>query len=408
MFCPHCGRQIEDGSRFCGACGKPLAAATSHIQQVSGNGNSRGVKVTTRTRKKNRVLIPVICILAVVIAAAAVLFLLTRKQTVYLVSKNSTTSSISTITNSFKYDQDGRLTKWKYDTEYLYDYYGDGTSHSITYHYDDEGLLERAVLKTPDESVAVDYTYRNGIMTGFEVDEDDLEGIEIDIECDDEGRFKSIVFSEDSEIYRTFEFNYYESGAIQEYSQTSDNTSKVIIRYNENGNAIESEYYHDDELVQKTVNEYDDKGHMTKQEQYATNNTDEPELIYSAEYVPVMDKKLMKEFLVIMKMPDENAEAEAELVFDCQWNGLSCEMTFREIRTDAQSLDILDLDESYLQDLSILFELDEAGNILSYGMTLNGENIQSGETEYIEFQAPRKYAKPRNNDPKYLQFLLGS
>jgi len=34
MFCPNCGKRIPDGSRFCGECGKPIAAAPAPATQA--------------------------------------------------------------------------------------------------------------------------------------------------------------------------------------------------------------------------------------------------------------------------------------------------------------------------------------------------------------------------------------
>ena len=43
MFCPNCGNQLEDGSRFCPACGKPVASESTQqgAQNTSGNAQNQ-------------------------------------------------------------------------------------------------------------------------------------------------------------------------------------------------------------------------------------------------------------------------------------------------------------------------------------------------------------------------------
>lgn len=41
MFCPNCGNQLEDGSRFCPACGKPVVSEGTQQDAPNASGSTQ-------------------------------------------------------------------------------------------------------------------------------------------------------------------------------------------------------------------------------------------------------------------------------------------------------------------------------------------------------------------------------
>ena len=74
MFCPNCGRQIPEGSRFCGLCGTRINIQTSQNNGAPVNGTNIGVPVPSKKSKKTGLIIAIAAAAVVIVAAVILLF----------------------------------------------------------------------------------------------------------------------------------------------------------------------------------------------------------------------------------------------------------------------------------------------------------------------------------------------
>jgi hypothetical protein len=110
MFCTKCGREIEDGELFCGACGTPVdAAEEQNTEPAAGEGESRGAETAPHSdRKTPKKVITVVIVAAVILVIAGVF------AAVYFSRFSATTMRLSrydgkvTLTDKNGRDQDLR------------------------------------------------------------------------------------------------------------------------------------------------------------------------------------------------------------------------------------------------------------------------------------------------------------
>lgn len=425
MFCTNCGNQVPDGARFCEQCGamvsspaldpqpspfmpydptidtvmEPAPAPVAEPEELE-----RPKETAAPPVKEKKKLLPIILILAVVVVVAVVAaVLLFGKQTVYLVRETVTYNTNSlTMTERYEYDEDGRITKYEFG--YSDDPNSIVNGHEICYEYDNKGKLESAEFKSYNGTIEVDYIYKDGVLDGFETDGYSyfLSMLEVDVECDDEGRFESICFvDKNGEEYSRWEFDYHDNGVIKESAQfQSLNDMKTVSRFNEEGKTVEYFFYHEGKLHHRFVYDYDEAGRQTLVEQYDGDSA--LSMRYEIEYSLKKDK-LAAVTLNIESMDDEGEMMESTIVFECQWDGQECTMTVDEIDCDEETLEELGFGNG---DVQILIEKDRHGNTVAMEMIVEGETVTETTTEYEAFQVPRSYKKiDIRNDPLYLYFL---
>lgn len=422
MFCSNCGNQVQDGARFCENCGA-LVVSPAPVSQpapfapyplnpepapVAEPAPAAEPEAPAAPAKKKKKLLPLILILAVVIVAVVAVVLLFGKQTVYLVTETvSENMNGPTTTQRYEYDGEGRITKYEYEMEYPehLDYSYD-MKYEISYEYSKDGKLESAQFETDGETIEVEYIYEKGVLTGFECDDlmDDSGAAELEIECDDDGRFEYIGFlDEEGNEYFTWRFKYYDDGTLKKSTHYSiyPINREVISEYNENGQTIEQTTFWNGELQYRVVYDYDDAGRQVLQEQYDSN--DELQMRYEIEYTSKKDR-LTAMAMLIETQDYDGEKIEAEIVFECEWDDLECTLTIDEIDGDEDALSTIGLSD---EDIEIIFEKDKHGNLVKTEISVDGEMLTNNSTEYEEFKVSRDYSEPNVRiDPLYLYFLM--
>lgn len=130
MICPKCGKELPDGSRFCGSCGEKLADSIK--KEVSSNDNIAKSKKMTLNKKNLLILIPIIVVIAFI---GIKVFIPMGNENVYVYAGNGEYRFVTDIenddgiklssTNSISYEpkelgQNQNLFKFSSDGKYLY------------------------------------------------------------------------------------------------------------------------------------------------------------------------------------------------------------------------------------------------------------------------------------------------
>lgn len=433
MFCRYCGTQVADNARFCRHCGAAISTPSPAPQPapvIPSTPMPDPIPETTPTpvavpetvstpvsaleetvapvkkKKKKKKLLPLICILALVAVAAVAAVFFFGKQTVYLVTESVSTSMNGPVTTMrYEYDKAGRITKYEYAIEYPDTYgYAYDMKFEASYEYDKKGNLISAEFEHDDEVIEVEYVYEKNVLVGFEVDESEGSfadsDSELKVKCDDKGRFKYVAILEDGEELQVWEFKYHNNGTIKESHSTSSH-SETISRFNEDGQTTETLVYWYDELQYRVVYSYDQNGRQTMMKQY--DSDDELLIKWELEYTFKKDK--LTGLTMQFEAPDGDGEMiEAGITFECEWDGLECEVTVDEIDGDEEVLEQMGFGDL---DLVIRFEVDKNGNILNTEISVDDEVISSTTNEYEAFKVSRRYKEVNvRTDPLYLLFLI--
>jgi uncharacterized protein YuzE len=421
MICTHCGHRIPDGYRFCDACGKPVTTPDINTPQQKAipvvfdepapTPTEHSVEVPMEApvaspKRKKWVLPLSIGILVLVLTAAAAAFLLFGKQTVYLMTKSVTTNIYTSNTHRYDYDEEGRLTKLKYQVAYTgssnYSY-----QYEIAYSYNDEGNIKTATFKAEEETIKIEYVYKKGVLSDLKIKSSDFDG-DIEVDCSKKGFIESIeLIDEDGDSIGAFSFKYYENGTIKK-STLKNGLQKTVSQFNEAGKVTEATTYYNNEQRIRYVYDYDKDGNMILQETYDADDQLQTRL--------KMEYTFKKQRLDTLKMriegpsnDDKDKIVGVNLLFESEWDGLEGTMTITDIDGDKEFIENLEDQEYDLEDLELLLEYDENGNLCAYELYLDGEIGMSAQYSYEAYKLPRRYQQPNpQNDPLYLYFLLGT
>ena len=466
MFCSNCGNQIIDGERFCCVCGSRVetaAPAATAPQQpvipaaepapfyfptsapaeapqaapVAPTAEPPAFRVPTsapveapqvtqpapmtppapapvqpakKKKKKAGKVFLIIGIILLVLAAAAAAFLLFGKKTVYVLTKDVTTSNDSDVTAyRYKYDEAGRIVKITYEYEILEGTYNHGWE--ISYEYDDDGLLEYAKFESDSYSYNTKITYSyddDGTLTGIKSADlvEKYDANKMKVSCDDEGRFKRIAFldSNGNEI-RSWEFKYHENGVIKKSTLSYtysyyyyDFDYEYITEYNEEGKTIEITCNTDGAMSYRYVFDYDEKGNLCLRENYDSNN----ELSYRLKIDSTYRLNKLASLTITMENPNIEDGEKVQVYFDCKWSGRTCTLTVDKVKGNEDLLSDMDPD-----DVEITFEIDKHGNLLEYEICADDEVIERKVCEYQAIKVKRNTPKSElTSNPLYLYFFF--
>lgn len=459
MLCTKCGTRIPKGACSCAICGTRVESSTQTASSVdtSSSTNAESVSIVEaalnatasvksytpiepiaapvaesdagpgiqptppvkKTKKKKSLALLLVCCLILVAAAAIAVFSLPNKETVYLVTEHVTESANGAVTTyRYEYDSEGRIVKHEYQHDYPVEFSGFSAKYEIAYAYNSKGNLTRAEFASDGEAITIHYLYENGKLTGIEskdlLDEANID--KLNVSCDSEGRLTHIGYPGENGTERAYwDFTYHDSGTIKQstYCQAYDfsvssylssslysyGEFKNITVYDQNGNIVETIQNHDGDELTRSVYAYNSRGQITNQESYYRGKLQyRLELDYSYN-MGQLDGLTMGYQTILNTQP-----LEVKMTFNCDWDGRNCTLTVDEITCDAEMLKNLDIDKF---DIRITFEVDDAGNLLSWAR-YSGDKLQESHSyKYQAFEVPGDYRKPDlNTDPLYLYFLL--
>lgn len=424
MFCSNCGNRIPEGGKFCRNCGAAANAVRQEseippflpystdtvpemepVPKETAAAPAATLEEPVAPARKKKKLLVLTLMLAVAVTALVAAVLLLGKKTVYLATEIVSESMNGPVTTQrYEYDDAGRITKYEYEMAYPSNMSSIRTALEISYEYDDDGKLESAAFSSNGETIEVEYIYKKGVLDGFELESSAYRFtlFELDVECDDEGRFEYIGFLDgDGDEYSSWEFQYHDNGVIRESSQfQSLYNMETVSRFNEDGQTVETFTYWNDAQQFRYVYDYDEAGRQTLVEVY--NGAEELELRYEIEYA-IKGKKQTGFTLQIESMGDNGETLEAKLTFECKWDGRECTMTVAEIDGDVGALERFGFAD---EDIEITLKKDRHGNTVKQETVVGGDTLTCTATEYASFRVSRKYIAPNvHTDPLYLFFL---
>lgn len=273
MFCRFCGKEVQDGQKFCPYCGKkgdvdncisqpvskvvPTPAFVTNAVPVQ-----QSVVIAPAEQKKKKSKLPIIIIALVLVAAivAGVIFLpgLLNKA-----EKNNP-------------EENGDGVVWVL-SKYRVDYYGD--KYSIDFEYNEKGLVDKV------ERV---YTYSDGVVEKclIEIKYDENDRITEEIECwegdsaehtyyryDQAGNLTEKEYGDWIEVYEydengvAIEMYEYVNGELENHMLLTAEEDDIGRYEYDSQNRIIKEYeYYDGEKVVITEYKYNDDGKICESE----------------------------------------------------------------------------------------------------------------------------------------------
>lgn len=247
MFCPQCGREVEDGAKFCHGCGYRIEDERKAIAF------SQGKKSKSGNSAKLVLTLALIAIVAVATALTIRHSLLNKTKTIYVNTKTvrincDAPEGIPADVKEYEYDELGNLKK---STEYFTSYSYSSTSglsdvqHDVyitMYSYDDKGIRNGVI------------SYLNNVLTA--------EGT---VQCDKQGRMLKYE-SWDGDTLFAKNYTYDKNGKVLEYWETVNNELKhrTEYSYNKNGDMLTTLFYNSRGLESSTEYQYDSKGKLTR------------------------------------------------------------------------------------------------------------------------------------------------
>ncbi len=404
MFCSNCGSQLPDGAQFCTNCGAAQQPATPVPAYPPAPGITYEAATAYQRKPKFPIVIIPILVLALIITAGILLF---GKKAVYLATE-SVNESYHGYTNTTRreYDDDGRLTSIRYVTEYNEGYaYGAASLRENKYEYDKDGNLESAKLKFTygdgePQIIKVEYSYKKGVLHDIEVDHyNDV--MEYDIDFTDDGKIKRITVFRDGEKFSIYSYRYHDNGKLKSmqfsnsewrysYKSTFDELGRMIEHCNYNSGELSQQT-----LYQKNLYEYIDDTTICKEDVRILYHNGEETNRSTTRIEPVIKGSKATALSIIVENVENGEKEKLTLSGDVEWDGL--EATWEpEVKGD---LSLLGYDGDSME---LEIEVDKAGNLILYEIIIDGETVQSTETEYIAIKVSRDYDPPNVNDPIYI------
>ncbi len=440
MNCKKCGTRIHKGDPSCPICGTVLLSSAQNApdhtetapisapdeapvsileaaldagKPVIANGDvpSQSPAPPVKKRSKKPLLLIGILFLAIV---GTILALLpagdqpgaqpSGEQTVYLMTESVTENIGGTSEiHHYAYDDAGRIVSYRYTYRYPDSYEIQDSGYAVSYTYDSDGKVAKAEFAYDETVIEAEYVYEDDRLVDIQCKDlaDQLGYGQIHITCDSQGRLQTV-----DTLYISWEFTYHSNGTIRQvskhfeyaYSSSSLGLSYDFFQvYDEAGNLIESATKFGDYSYRQLYS-YNSRGRMTGTEVFQ-NGEATGKVAFDYTYT---DGRLAGMVIRIETM-SEGKQTEASITFVSDWVGNVCTLGMDDLEADTELLESLDIGH-----LKIVFELDDAGNLLDSKVYSDNEVTMSNRYAYQAFALPDSYVKHNYQaTPLYLYFLFG-
>ena len=438
MNCQNCGYLIPENAESCPLCGasakppqeniflpyspeergyKPATIPAPEAEPVIDEPAEPAPEVPPVPKKKKLLPLLLLCIPVLIAAVAAIL--LFSGKTVYLLTETVSTNNSTTSKIYYEYDNAGRIIEYRTEL-----YYNSGNTSGyistenvnadtdtglalmsnscLSYSYDKHGKILSVVIDNGYYTAKVEYVYEKGVITGFEVYGFSTYSKPV-IEYNDRGLLTSIRFpyyynSGETEYVYTWEFEYYDSGRISRSSMVTSSGNQTVKEYDETGNTIRAEF--DNGGTTTTyIYDYDDRGNMILDESYLDGELSASIAIEYTYNGNRLESMVLTGMTVL-------SQGKGSYTFTCQYSGNEGILTVTERSGDESAMSVISYTMGYGSDPIIKFRLDNAGNLVYYETSNEGEVQSTVTNTYEKFRVSQDYDTPNvTGDPLYLYFL---
>lgn len=416
MFCPNCGTNVPDGSKFCAGCGHPMqssAPSTGGVEVRYSKPKAKPAepvyappvppaepvytppvqaepvytppaapvqppvytppapsapvkpKKATKKSKLPLIIVALVAIVGIVVGAVA---LLGGGKEAYCVAYEVTNSGDGYEYASkweYEFDDDGNVEVYSYNWSYSYADYDDYNYASETEYeveYDDKGNIETVTVSGDGYEYEFEYVYEGKELVEAVCEDGDItitatfeDGKVVSVERDD---------GNDTEEIASYEYD----GDVLVEEVTKSGSYKYVYTYDEDGNLTESKTYYDGELTSSHTSTYNDEGDVI--EEVSVNYVDGEKQTTTTTYEITYGKGGRYES-VIMTIDYGDDTSEIEMVYE--WDSdTECTITY----------EVDGVDEYYGGDSYAEQEWDKDGNVIYAAMYVDGELVNEATSTY--------------------------
>lgn len=280
-------------------------------------------------------------------------------------------------TTTWDYDEQGRLTGYRSRAEY--DDSGiKGFDYSLHFSYGDSGKIGEVMLKSGIESGTWQATYMGDLLSEYNgVNNGEESTIRFSYDANDKMTSVEIIY--DGVAEQVTQLRYYDNGVLKERRDCDGFTT--IKRYDENGRLSEEiGQFEDGSCAYRNVYGYNEQGMMTYQAEYSGDAI--------APYMTTY-----REYDAAGRLTAISGKSDAQSFYASgEWDDSNQKAAFHYMNG--------------ADEIRIVLEYDEAGNIIRSTHYAN-EELQAQTTyTYIVLQLPLDYEKPDLSNPQYLISIL--
>lgn len=418
MFCPNCGSQLPDGSKFCANCGNrmqpetpvfqtpvaPVMPQTPPAQPVYRQPEAPKappVAPEIPKKKKKKSKLPIVIIALVLVAAIAVTcVLMFGKKKVWVLTESVTVNNGQESAMKYEYDEMGVLLSFERSIS--------GTDTEYTYNYDDDGRIESVEMESDGHSAELIYSYdKNGVLEEIS---GEMDGGEIIAECNDDGQVETVEIYSGDELMIRKTYTYHDNGVLESWESETYMGGEVAMigsaAYSETGKQLSTETeqvntvngYHT--VVEQSYDEEDRLVGINYTFSYSYDESVTSRQVIEMSWENDEDGRIANP-VVTLEIEEDGEAQSVTITGEVEYDDESCTITLGEIESDDLDEDELPME---LEDMVIEIEYGEHGYIVEVVVEVMGQEFMSYSYEYTEVEVPRDYRKVIVSDPIWGMF----
>lgn len=392
MFCPNCGSQMPDGSKFCAQCGKAVPTAQQPAAPTAPQPVVFASPVKPVKKKKSKLPVAIIAVVLVVAIVVGVCFLAFGKKTEYLLIEQVTVNNGIESSVEYEYGENGVLQYFQRDSNgYIVEY---------TYNYDDDGRIESVEFETDGMTIELEYQYNDdGVLEEISCE---YEGTEIVAECNENGQVETLEITTGGELFRSSTYTYYDNGVLESAETKTYLSGEVRIvatsAYSETGKTLKASTENDYGVTIIEQN-YDDDDQMTGL--VYSQSVEGMETMLEFTWENGKDHEILNPQMT-MEMKMDGETQSVTIAGEVEWEDENkCVITAGDIDFDGMEEEI----PEEIEDMELHIEFGDHGLMTEMVIEVQGKEFMSYTWEYEEVEVPRDYQKVMTADPIWGMFL---